>query len=216
MRRGAALAHLREHGARHQVARRALGLRVVARHEALFRSVEQIAAGAAQAFLEHRAGHARMRAGEQARWDGTAPSPCRAAAAPRAAPSRGRRSSCRPRACGTVHRRAAAGREQHGLRAHEDVFAGAHVDEEHAGDAIFRSRAFMSSTARCSSRRADAARPHLLGEAVDDLDAGEVALVHGAVEGLAGERLLVDGAVGLRSKKQPSSFSSSRILSTAR
>ena len=32
---------------------------------------------------------------------------------------------------------------------------------------------------------ADAARPHLLGEAVDDLDAGQIALVHGAVEGLA-------------------------------
>ena len=43
----------------------------------------------------------------------------------------------------------------------------------------------------------DAARPHLLGEPVDDLDAGQVALVHGAVEGLAGERLLVDGAVGI-------------------
>ena len=44
---------------------------------------------------------------------------------------------------------------------------------------------------------ADAARPHLLGEPVDDLDAGQVALVHGAVERLAGERLLVHGAVGI-------------------
>ena len=43
----------------------------------------------------------------------------------------------------------------------------------------------------------DAARPDLLREPVDDLDAGQVALVHGAVEGLAGERLLVDGAVGI-------------------
>ena len=39
------------------------------------------------------------------------------------------------------------------------------------------------------------AAPDLLGEPVDDLDAGEVALVHRAVEGLAGERLLVDRAV---------------------
>ena len=54
-----------------------------------------------------------------------------------------------------------------------------------------------SSIARCSSSRVDAARPHLLGEPVDDLDAGEVALVHGAVERLAGERLLVHGAVGV-------------------
>ena len=38
-------------------------------------------------------------------------------------------------------------------------------------------------------------RPHLLHEPVDDLDAGEIALVHGAVEGLAGERLAVQRAV---------------------
>ena len=43
----------------------------------------------------------------------------------------------------------------------------------------------------------DAARPHLLGEAVHDLDAGEIALVHRAVEGLPGERLLVNRAVGI-------------------
>jgi hypothetical protein len=42
----------------------------------------------------------------------------------------------------------------------------------------------ISSTAR-----------HLLGEPVHDLDAGEIALVHRAVEGLACERLLVDRAV---------------------
>ena len=43
----------------------------------------------------------------------------------------------------------------------------------------------------------DAARPHLLGEPVHDLDAGQIALVHGAVERLPGERLLVDRAVGI-------------------
>jgi len=43
----------------------------------------------------------------------------------------------------------------------------------------------------------DPPRPDLLGEAVDDLDAGEVAFVHRAVEGLAGEGLLVDRAVGV-------------------
>jgi hypothetical protein len=41
----------------------------------------------------------------------------------------------------------------------------------------------------------DAARPALLGEAVDDLDAGQVTLVDGAVEGLPRKGLLVDGAV---------------------
>ncbi len=43
----------------------------------------------------------------------------------------------------------------------------------------------------------DAARPHLLGETIDDLDAGEVALVHRAVVGLPGERLLMHRAVGI-------------------
>ena len=44
---------------------------------------------------------------------------------------------------------------------------------------------------------AHVAAPDLLGQPVDDLDAGQVALVHRAVEGLAGERLLVDRAVGI-------------------
>ena len=43
----------------------------------------------------------------------------------------------------------------------------------------------------------DRPRPHLLHQPVDDLDAGEVALVHGAVEGLAGEGLAVQRAVGV-------------------
>src|SRR2546422_6805855 len=41
------------------------------------------------------------------------------------------------------------------------------------------------------------ARLRLLGEAIHDLDAGEVALVDGAVVGLASERLLVDAALGV-------------------
>src|SRR5690606_37440871 len=41
------------------------------------------------------------------------------------------------------------------------------------------------------------ARPDLLHEPVDDLNAGQVALVDGAVEALARERLLVDRAVGI-------------------
>ncbi|MNC94128.1 hypothetical protein D3C83_109050 [compost metagenome] len=47
----------------------------------------------------------------------------------------------------------------------------------------------------------DTARPDLLGEAIDDLDAGEIALVHRAVESLSRERLLVDGAVGIAVEK---------------
>ncbi len=44
---------------------------------------------------------------------------------------------------------------------------------------------------------AHAARPDLLHEPVDDLDAGEIALVHRAVEALPGEGLLVKRAVGV-------------------
>jgi hypothetical protein len=40
-------------------------------------------------------------------------------------------------------------------------------------------------------------RPHLLGQAVHDLDAREIALVNGAIVGLAGERLLMDAPVGV-------------------
>src|SRR5882672_1339697 len=43
--------------------------------------------------------------------------------------------------------------------------------------------------------------PYLLGETVDDLDPGQVALVDGAVEALPGERLLVNGAVGIAIEK---------------
>ncbi len=44
---------------------------------------------------------------------------------------------------------------------------------------------------------ADRPRPDLLHQPVDDLDAGEIALVHGAIEGLAGEGLAVQRAVGI-------------------
>ena len=44
---------------------------------------------------------------------------------------------------------------------------------------------------------ADAARPDLFRQPVDDLDAGQVALVHRAVESLSGEGFLVHRAVGI-------------------
>ena len=44
---------------------------------------------------------------------------------------------------------------------------------------------------------AHVAPPDLFGEPIDDLDAGQIALVHGAVEGLPGEGLLMHGAVGI-------------------
>ena len=93
-----------------------------------------------------------------------------------------------------VHRGAAAGREQHRLCGHETVPAGAHVDQQRAGDA--RAVAGGDQLDRAVLlQRVHVERAHLLHHPVDDLDAGEVALVHGAVEALSRERLLVDGPV---------------------
>jgi len=95
-----------------------------------------------------------------------------------------------------VHRRPAASGEQHGLGAHEHVVAGAHVDEQHAGDC--RAVGGLDQLDGAVLFQAvDAPRPDLLGEAVHDLDAGQIALVHRAVERLAGEGFLVHRAVGI-------------------
>ena len=93
-----------------------------------------------------------------------------------------------------IHGRPAAGGEQYRLCAHEDIFAGAHVDEEHARYCISGGRPDKLDGAMLF-QPLDAPRPYLLGEPVDDLDAGQVALVHRAVERLSGEGLLVHGAV---------------------
>ena len=73
--------------------------------------------------------------------------------------------------------------------------AGADVDHQHAGDR----RAVLARDQRDRAMLFEAAdagpRPDLLHQAVDDLDAGEVALVHGAVEGLSREGLAVQRAV---------------------
>ena len=42
---------------------------------------------------------------------------------------------------------------------------------------------------------ADRPGPDLLHQPIDDLDAGEIALVYGAVKALAGERLAVQRAI---------------------
>ena len=95
-----------------------------------------------------------------------------------------------------IHRGSAAGREQHGLGAHEDVIARAHVDEQHSGNGRPVGRLHQLHRA-VLLQPLDAPRPDLLGEAVHDLDPGEVALVHRAVEALPGEGLLVHRAVGI-------------------
>ena len=99
-----------------------------------------------------------------------------------------------------VHGRPAAGREQNGLRLDQNVLAVAHVDQQHAGERVTVGGQDEFQRPMLFQSR-DAARPHLLRQAIDDLDAGQVALVHGAIEGLAGERFLVDRAVGIAIEK---------------
>ena len=94
-----------------------------------------------------------------------------------------------------VHGRAASRREQHGLRTDEAERAAAHVDQQDT-----RKRAVLGRDQRHRAvlfQAPDRPRPNLLHQPVDDLDAGEVAFVHGAVEGLAGEGLAVQRAVGI-------------------
>ena len=95
-----------------------------------------------------------------------------------------------------IHGRPAAGREQRRPRAHHQRLAGPHVEHVDAGEARAVGRRNEIERA-VILQPPHVAPPDLLGEPVDDLDAGEIALVHGAVEGLPGERLLVHGAVGI-------------------
>ena len=66
VRRRVPLADLAEHRARHEVAGRALGFRVVGGHEPFFISTEKKTPRAAQSLFEHRARHARVGTREQA------------------------------------------------------------------------------------------------------------------------------------------------------
>ena len=93
-----------------------------------------------------------------------------------------------------VHGRPAAGGQQHRPGLDEDETAGAHVDHQHARDgaAVPACDQFDGAVVL---QAADAPVPDLLRQPVDDLDAGQVALVHRAVEGLPGEGLLMQGAV---------------------
>ena len=107
-------------------------LLVVVEHEAATVAVEQMAASAAQAFLQHRAGHARVLAAEQT---GRVELHHFHVAQRQALSQRHRKAVHRlvaGRRVVAVHGRAAAGRQQHGLGAHEAEDAAAHVDEQDA------------------------------------------------------------------------------------
>ena len=85
-----------------------------------------------------------------------------------------------------IHGRAAAGRQQHGPARPHSASPRTHIDQQHAGEG----RRLRRNERHCAMlfEPADRPRPHLLHQPVDDLDAGEIALVHGAIEGLARQR----------------------------
>ncbi len=92
-----------------------------------------------------------------------------------------------------IHGRAAAGRQQHGLRGDEAKFAAADVDHQHAGNGAVLRRDQRDGAVLFEP--ADRPRPDLLHQPVDDLDAGQIAFVHGAIESLTGEGFAVQRAV---------------------
>ena len=196
MRAAEALLHLAEARARDEVARRALHApRVVARHEALALAVEQPPPRPAEPLFEQRAGHERV-GHDQTRGveldhlhvlDG-------GAGAQRQRDAVG--GLVRRTGDDTVHRRPAAHREEGSAASHRGEAPPSDVEQERAADAagavaqqLHRPVLFQSANGP--------ARPHLLGEPVHDLDAGQVSLVDGPIVRLAGEGLLVDAAVGV-------------------
>ena len=191
VRRRATGLHLPIHGLGNEIARRALTARVVVEHEALLRAVEQITASATQTFLDDRAGHARVAASKHAgRME------LHHLHVAQAEPEAQRHGETVHRLVAggrvvLVHGRAAAGAEQHGFGLNQPESSGTHVDEKHGRNRLV---GFGRTTLRRDERHravffqaADRPRPDLLHQPVDDFDAGEIALVNGAIEGLAGE-----------------------------
>ena len=157
----------------------------------------RLPAGAAQAFFEHGAGHARVRPGQQPGRVELHHFHVAQRQTRRRAPAPGRRSSCRRKGCGTgtwsVRRRWPATPPGPGRGQIRRV----RMSMISAPAIAAPSPLLISACTRCSSSRSMPRAQTCLGEPVDDLDAGQVALVHRAVEGLPGEGLLMDGAVGV-------------------
>ena len=107
---------------------------------------------------------------------------------------RGRRHGvhCRPAACG----------QQHRLRLHGEVGPTTDVLDQRPRDSA--TSAIRQQVERAVFLNDANAAPHdLLREPVDDLDAGEIALVHRAIEGLARERFLMKGVVRVAIEEAP-------------
>ncbi len=193
--RGAAsLLHLQEAGARDQVAGRALQAgRVVTLHEALAAAVEQAPARPAQPLLEERAGHERVGHDEAG---GVELHHLHVAQAHPRAETQGDAVGRLVGRAGDhlVHGGPAAHREEDGPAAHDHEAAAADIEQQRPAD-LPAVAAQELHRAVLLERLDGRAPPHLLGEPVHDLDAGEVALVDRAVVGLPREGLLVDAPV---------------------
>jgi hypothetical protein len=95
-----------------------------------------------------------------------------------------------------IHGWAAAGCQQHGLGGHIAKAARTHIDQQNAGQRL-PVRGWNERYRAMLFEALDRPRPNLLHQPVDDLDPGKIALVHGAIEGLAGKCLAMQRPVGV-------------------
>ncbi len=93
-----------------------------------------------------------------------------------------------------VVRGTAAGGDQGGGRLGHNELTAPHIEQKRAGDHLagFVQEQFDGAALL---HHGDLPLDHLLGEPAENLDARQVALVYGAIKGLAGKRLLVDRSV---------------------
>ena len=195
-----ALAHLVIDGAADDISGGAFAAIIMGEHEALAGPVQQYAAGPAQPFFQNRAGHAGVVAGQQ---------PCRVElhhlhiAKRQPGPER----HCQPvhrlvtgRRVVAIHGRPAAGCHQHRLGTHQPEGAAAHINHQDAGKTITLTP-WNQRDGAVFLQLLDLAAKHLFHQPVDDLDTRQIALMDGAVGGLAGKGLLVKRAVGVAVKE---------------
>src|SRR3989441_945213 len=172
---------------------RSIRLGVVALHEALAASVAEVAARAPEPLLEQRAGHQRARDHEPRRMElhhlHIAQGETRAVGERDAVGGLVRRARDHP-----VHRGPTAHRQEGGRRPDGDEAPRAQVEDQRARRAPGAVAQELDRPALLEHRDVRP-REGLLGQAVHDLDPGEVALVDRPVVALAGEGLLVDPAL---------------------
>ncbi len=183
-----------------QIAGRAFALVVIVEHEPLTGVVDQLTTRAAQAFFQNGAGHPGVIARQKAR--GVELHHLHVAQRQASAQRHGEAVHglvARGRVV-LVHGWPAAGGHQHALGADEPKTPGAHVDHQNTrqGRAVFRRDQTHGAV---FLQLLDARGQHLFHQTVDDFDARQIALVNGAVGGLAREGLLVQRSVGVPVKE---------------